>query len=203
MKMVDWRRAGALALLLHAAPALGMDRDGAQAQLKATGIAAVPAALVQYAALGDSATVLLLVEAGVSVNQSESLRQVSALHNAAAQGHLRLAQRLLELGARVDAEDWNGVTPLIGAVAGGHRKVVELLLARGGNANALPHRAPTALICAIELGEPALVEVLLKAGASAALADAFGRTPLAAAALGGRSEIVKRLEAALAMAGPR
>jgi ankyrin repeat protein len=197
------RASGALALALlaqaiGAVPALAMDKPAAVAQLKATGIAASAASLVQYAALGDAATVALLVDAGVAVTEQDPVRKVSALHNAAAQGHLRLSARLLDLGAHVDAVDWYGVTPLVAAAAGGHVKIVELLLAKGANVNVVPQKAPTALLCAIERDEAGLVELLLKAGARPALADAFGRTPLAAASMAGRTGISARIEAALA-----
>lgn len=197
----SWIAPAALGLALAAAPALGMEKDNALAQLKANGIAVTPASLVQYAALGDAAIVALLVDAGVAVNEREPARRVSALHNAAAQGHLRLAARLIEQGAQVDAEDWYGVTPLVAASAAGHLQVVELLVAKGSNVNVVPQHAPTALIIAIGRGDLALVEALLKAGARPALPDAFGRSPLEAANLAGSPQVVKRVEAAVAQGG--
>lgn len=184
-----------------AAPAGATEKQAALAQLQSTGIGANPARLVQYAALGDWATVSLLLDAGLKVNDREPRRQVTALHNAAAQGHARLAQRLLDLGADVKAQDWHGVTPLIAAVAGGHTKLVTMLLAKGSDVNVVPAAAPTALLCAVQRGDLPMVELLLKAGAKADLADVFGQSPLAAARLSAQAGLEARIQAALAGGG--
>ncbi len=184
-----------------AAPAGAVDKQAALAQLQSTGIAANSSRLVQYAALGDWATVSLLLDAGLKVNDREPRRRVTALHNAAAQGHARLAQRLLDLGADVKAQDWHGVTPLIAAVAGGHTKLVAMLLAKGSDVNVVPAAAPTALLCAVQRGDLAMVDLLLKAGAKADLPDVFGQSPLGAARLSAQAEVEARLQAAVAAGG--
>ena len=62
----------------------------------------------------------------------------TALHSAALNGHMAMAQALLENGANVDAKDYNyGWTALRMAAPNGHRAVVQLLQKYGRNANAI------------------------------------------------------------------
>lgn len=50
------------------------------------------------------------------------------LHFAADRGHAAAASRLLELGARIDAQDSDGMTPLAYAVACENEKAIEVLV---------------------------------------------------------------------------
>lgn len=169
----------------------------ANEQLQVLGIDVVPERLVQYAAQGDLTTVNLLMDAGLAASSAEAGRQATALHNAAAQGHMRMVLRLLERGAEVNARDWHGVTPLIAAAHSGHTAVVALLLQNGADVNVSPTQAPTALIAAVQGGFGAIVEMLLQAGARADLPDGVGQTPLSAARLAKRTELANRINEAL------
>jgi ankyrin repeat protein len=57
------------------------------------------------------------------------------LHTAAYLGHLAIAERLLEAGAPVDAENSTGSTPMHLAAEGGHLAVIERLLEAGAEAD--------------------------------------------------------------------
>lgn len=57
------------------------------------------------------------------------------LHTAAYLGHLAIAERLLEEGAPVDAENLTGSTPMHLAAEGGHLAVIERLLEAGAQAD--------------------------------------------------------------------
>lgn len=181
--------------LAGAGPAQAQFTNQAADRLAVMRIEPTPASLVQYAAQGDASTVELLIAAGVSAKAAEPVRKATALHAAAAQGHLRMVERLLALGAGVDEPDWHGVTPLAAACAGGHLPVARALLRAGARVDHVPGAAPTALILAIQSGNTPLAEELLAAGANPRLADAFGTTPLEAARRARRQALVARLEA--------
>jgi len=191
-----------LAMLIVAAlPGLcvAQTKPSAVEQLTKIRIEIIPERLTQYAAQGDLVTVNLLIDAGLRVNSADPIRKATALHNASAQGHLRIVARLLELGADIDARDWHGVTPLIAAVYAGHTSIVQALLQKGADVNVVPEKAPTALIAAIQTGKLALVDMLLAANAKPAMPDGVGQTPLSAAKLATRHDIVGRIEAALSL----
>jgi ankyrin repeat protein len=57
----------------------------------------------------------------------------SALHYASTNGHLAIAEFLLDKGAYVDPESPNGTTALMMAARGGHITIVRLLLDRGAD----------------------------------------------------------------------
>lgn len=71
----------------------------------------------------------------------------SALHRAAAGGHLPAIQLLAAWGAEVDARDSLGLTPLHHAARGGHTEVASHLLDRGAQVNAAGwlHKTPFTL----------------------------------------------------------
>lgn len=184
----------AVLLSVACSTAIAQNKLPAREQLKANGIEILPERLVQYAAQGDIVTVNLLIDAGLSVNAADPVRHVTALHNAAAQGHARIVQRLLELGADVNARDWWGVTPLIAAAGAGQVAIVSLLVQKGADVNVVPEKAPTALIAAIQQGSLKTVDLLLAAKAQIDLSDGVGQTPLSAAKLANRGEILTRLE---------
>jgi hypothetical protein len=64
--------------------------------------------LIDFAAQGDQNTVSLLLAAGVSPTACDPARCVTALHNAASQGHIEIMRMLLGAKATVDARDWQG-----------------------------------------------------------------------------------------------
>lgn len=180
-------------LLLLAGAVQAAEGNNAAQKLAVMSVDVTPARLVQYAAQGDSNVVSLLLQAGVDVNAVDPLRQVSALHNAAAQGHLALMKQLLAQGARVDATDWNGVTPLIGAAYYGQVEAARLLLQRGAAVNQVSRQGVTPLVAAVYSGKDAMLELLLAHGASSALPQ-DGERPLAVAQRAQRADMVAALQ---------
>jgi hypothetical protein len=150
------------ALLLAAAGAQAQD---AAARLALMGIVPGPERLVQYAAQGDATVVRLLLQAGVDANAADPKRQVTALHNAAAQGHLGLMTMLVEQGAAVDRADWHGNTPLINAAWYGQLEAIRFLLARGARLDTVTNEGQTALSAAMYSGNQAAVDYLQAHGA--------------------------------------
>lgn len=90
----------------------------------------------------------------------------SALHRAAAAGHLPAVQLLAAWGAEVDAGDSLGLTPLHHAARGGHVDVASHLLDRGAQVNVAGWLHKTPLHVAKERGHSPTVELLLSRGAS-------------------------------------
>lgn len=190
------RLLGAVGLCLLAGGAVAQELNVAREKLAAQGVEFSPARWVQYAAQGDSRMIELFLEAGMPVNVQDAKRQVSALHNAASQGHMGLVEKLIEKGANPNLNDWNGYTPLINAAFAGQQKVVEYLLAHGAKTDIVPSSGPTALIAAIQNGNAEIVAALLRAGANPQLTSAAGMTPTQAAELSAHSELLAQFAVA-------
>lgn len=189
-------RIAAACLVFFALAAAAAEPSEARRQLAAMNIEATPARLVQYAAQGDMTTTDLLLAAGVPATAAEPIHHATALHAAAAQGHLALARKLLDSGAAVDALDDRGVTPLVNAAYYGRDSVVALLLERGANPNTQPKASPTPLTAAVQSDQPAVVERLLRAGAKPDQADYTDTTPIAAAERSNRTAMLQKLREA-------
>ena len=81
---------------------------------------------------GDSAVVEALLARGPDLSQRDSLRGMTLLHRAAVYGRTGIALRLLDLGADVNARDFEGRTPLDCARRHAHPPAAALLRSRGG-----------------------------------------------------------------------
>ena len=79
---------------------------------------------------------------GASVNERDELG-CTALRSEA--DSLARSQRLLDLGADVNAQDCGGMTPLMFAAMNDHSDVMQLLLRRGANAALRDHGGNNAL----------------------------------------------------------
>ena len=103
----------------------------------------------------------------------------TALHAAAASGHLNIAKLLLENGADCDlATRYFGWTSLQMAVVSGHKHIVTLLLSHTTNVDIVNKRGDTALLIATNHGFKEIAAVLLENGADADIANRKGQTPL-------------------------
>jgi cytohesin len=87
------------------------------------------------------------------------------LAQAAAAGHLKVAEFLLANKADVNGQSGPGRTPLSIAASSGHKTMVELLLRHGAEANTTDGDGKTPLHYAIERSFKTVVEVLLANGA--------------------------------------
>lgn len=161
----------------------------AKQRLALMGVSPTPERLVQFAAQGDTTVVDLLLAAGLDVNTAEPVRNASALHHAAAGGHMRLAGSLIERGADVNRVDWNGNTPLINAAYFGHLDVVKVLLKKGARIDAVSKSGHSALMAAVFHGKDALAAYLLLQGANPALVTPGGDTAASIAGRAGRSSM--------------
>ncbi|KAL6059479.1 Lateral signaling target protein 2 [Balamuthia mandrillaris] len=138
---------------------------------------------------------LLLERLPSLLHKTSSKGDMTALHHAAACGHLHTVRRLLELGADPNAANRPGNTPLIMAASSGHEEVVSLLIEKGADVNKHCHRDGfTALHSAACFGYPAIAKRLLSAGAELnATFDPFLHTPLHLASAKGQLEMVQLL----------
>ncbi|XP_006164231.1 ankyrin repeat domain-containing protein 65 [Tupaia chinensis] len=98
----------------------------------------------------------------------------SALHRAAAGGHLCAVQLLVARGSEVAAQDSLGFTPLHHAARGGHVEVTSHLLDRGAQVNAVGWLHKTPLHLAAEHDHRPAVELLLSHGANPTLRTQWG-----------------------------
>jgi ankyrin repeat protein len=105
-------------------------------------------------------------------------------------------QRILSVGADVNAKDNDGLTPLIVASVRGHVQVVHEFLKHGADIEAKEIHGGTALHCACANGHPAVVKALLSGGANIFSANNHGLNPIHCAVSkgrGGKSEVSKYL----------
>ena len=158
-------------------------------------LSAVAEAPVAEAAMaGDKATVRALLKQGMDVNAAQG-DGMTALHWAARQGDVELAQMLLYAGANVRATTRLGMyTPLIMAAQVGNAAMIETLIKAGADAKAITTNGTTALMLAAASGRADAVKVLLDNGADAnAKESARGETALMFAANFNRVDAMKAL----------
>ena len=82
---------------------------------------------------GHAEVCKVLVERGSDINQQHPLTKDSALSYAALNGHHATLLTLLSLGAWVDSQAYNGITPLAAACLEGHVANVVSLLQAGAS----------------------------------------------------------------------
>ena len=109
----------------------------------------------------------LLVRAGANVNARACAR--SALHDACRNRDLESARMLVDYGADVNIDGYDG-TPLLAALARPKidvdvTPILELLLDNGADVNAMHYQGQTALLRALNEGNTATVDLLLDRGA--------------------------------------
>jgi ankyrin repeat protein len=84
---------------------------------------------------------------------------LSALHQAAFNGHTTIAIALIEAGADVNATSFQGETPLHLTVYWEHREIAGVLLANGAKLNAKARDGRTPLDWAVHLGASEMVRL--------------------------------------------
>eukprot|EP00899_Mesostigma_viride_P003391 jgi/Mesvir1/13052/Mv06039-RA.3 len=115
------------------------------------------------------------------------------LHLAAARGHTKLVQLLLENNANLEAKGGNQETPMHIAAGKGHIKVVMLLGANRANPGKNDKSGRTPLAVAASEGHAEVVKYLLSQKADPNTTDADGMTPLTVAEGKGHREVVQVL----------
>lgn len=105
-------------------------------------------------------------------------RKVTPLHMACRFDLPRVSERLISLGARVDAFDAARETPLYRAVNLGYVDCVRVLLAAFPNVNFQNLHGDTPLLRAVRRGKRRIVPLLLEAGANPRIPDRLGNAPL-------------------------
>jgi len=147
------------------------------------GPATIPGGLALIAAVraGDEARARAVLRRHPQAIDGADAWGRTALHWAAMEGHINLAELLLDAEADVNAENRDGDTPLHEAVFRGWAGLARLLLARGAYVNARNKLGVTPLHYAAGLGRRQLVEILLDRGAEINARTVRGLTPLASA----------------------
>jgi len=150
--------------------------------------------LPEAAQNGDQAEVLALLRDHVSVDSAEG-DGTTALHWAAYQNNLALAQELLNAHANANAETrLESVTPLYMASESGSAPMVELLLKHGANVNQADGLGTTPLMMAAASGNAAVVKALLDHGADVNIKEhAHEQTALMFAANLNRADVISVL----------
>eukprot|EP00727_Mastigamoeba_balamuthi_P012208 m51a1_g761 hypothetical protein (228) ;mRNA; r:555311-556321 len=112
--------------------------------------------------------------------------QRTAVHWAAAGGHVELLRYLLGRGAAAQPSDESGWTPLMSASSAGRAAAVRVLAFDSSvDVNAVNERGCTALHYACSKGHAEAASLLLQKGARVAVKDSTGMTPLHRAVSGG------------------
>lgn len=143
---------------------------------------------------GDRRAASALLAQKVDVNAAQA-DGMTALHWAAFQNDVELAQSLIAAGANVKAATRiGGATSLSLACINGNAALIELLLKAGADANAATADGATALMAAALSGDPKAVTTLARHGAEInAKEPTYGQTALMFAAGKNRAAAVEAL----------
>jgi ankyrin repeat protein len=136
---------------------------------------------------------LFLLDKGIKPDPSR-LDKASPLMIAAANGHVKLMDRLLKQKVSPNAQDSDGATALIYAAQQGQTSAVQMLIQNGANISTADSHKRTALHYAAMNGWAQTTDALIERGADVHAKDAQGATPLLLAArYNGDKAIVSRL----------
>ncbi|MCE3255469.1 MAG: hypothetical protein K0R25_963 [Rickettsiaceae bacterium] len=132
----------------------------------------------------------------VDVDQTFSDGASTISYIAAAEGHYKYLEILVDRKANLDKANNDGVTPLFAASQNGHHKCVETLLTNELN-KADPDKAKndgaTPLFVASQMGHHECIKTLLEKGADPDKTTSSGATPLFIASQKGHHECIKAL----------
>ena len=116
---------------------------------------------------------------------------IDAVHR----GDKKAVERLLEAGAKINAQNQDGETALLVAARRGRKELVEFLIKWGADVNIKDREGETALMLATKCRNKELVAVLVGGGADINLKDKYGNTALMKAAWVEHTEIIDFLKA--------
>lgn len=142
-------------------------------------------------AAGHLPIVQFLVESGAQVN-SKTRTNSTPLRAACFDGHYAIVKYLVQHGADYEVSNRHGHTCLMIACYKGHYKIVRYLLSLKADMNRKSTKGNTALHDCAEAGSLEILKLLLENGAHMDT-DAYGMTPLLAAAVVGHQHIVEYL----------
>jgi ankyrin repeat protein len=135
----------------------------------------------------------LISERSHDVNARGFDDEEAPLAGASREGHLKVAEVLLELGADVNVQDRDDWMPLHVASAYGHVEITHILLKHGADVKAPDKGVRTPLHRASERGHLEVVQVLVEHGADINASDKDDRTPLHWATQEGRVDVTRFL----------
>ena len=147
---------------------------------------------------GDCTAVQQFLHDGIDPNAQDE-HDATALHIAAAAGHLGIAKLLIESGANVDFLINEGGTPLMAASARLKPEMIAFLISRGAQTNKKGHDGRYPLACPFHPGvvlvneQLECIRVLVAHGARVNERTDTGGTPLMKAAWFGNREAVNEL----------
>lgn len=145
-------------------------------------------------AAGHTESVKLLLDHGVGVDDQENSCRQTPRCIAAVEGHVEIAEQLMQKGANPSSYDDHNWTPLHAAAFYGHLDIVRLLVSQGANFEDQRNVLQSTLLhTAIRKNRVAIAEYLLGIGADATCKDIFESIPLFYAAQNGSSEAVELL----------
>jgi len=131
---------------------------------------------------GDIPHLKELLLSGVSVSTPISSREFTALHLAVSSGNQAMVKTLIDAGAAVTAQTYDGITPLHNAAADDSVELARLLLGAGADANSCNIDHETPLHVAALFGGKRLASLLIDAGSDISAKDCYGNTALHIAA---------------------
>lgn len=136
-----------------------------------------------------------------NVNDNKDNRGRTALHLAVLGGKTKVAEHLINRGAKVDAKDENNASPLLLAARAQHLDCVKVLLENKPDIDTMDKLGCSSLSAAASAGDLSIVEMLLEHGANVDLVKSSengqagdeGRTALHDAAEAGNPHVVELL----------
>ncbi|UCF30815.1 MAG: ankyrin repeat domain-containing protein [bacterium] len=143
---------------------------------------------------GDCDRVRALIEIEPRAVASRSRGRTSPLHWAVEESNPTLVEMLLECGADVNCQAFDGATPLMVAAEAGDCEMVELLCVPELDLNLADRRGWTALHFAVSAGCCDSVELLLARGADISARTRGDDTPLSLAVRKGHRDVFLILE---------
>ncbi|XP_030843493.1 E3 ubiquitin-protein ligase MIB2 [Strongylocentrotus purpuratus] len=117
----------------------------------------------------------------------------TALHSAAAYGHLEVVQALLESGAEIEITDDDGDTPLHYSVGGDEPAIAKYLIGKGANINRGNDKGRRAIHEAAVRGFVDCARVLINHGCDVNVQDTEKDTPLHDTIIGSRVDVTELL----------
>ncbi|CAE1151750.1 Protein fem-1 homolog B,Protein fem-1 homolog A,Protein fem-1 homolog CG6966,Protein fem-1 homolog C,Protein fem-1 homolog A-B,Protein fem-1 homolog A-A [Acanthosepion pharaonis] len=143
------------------------------------------------AAAGHLEIVQYLIEKGAGVNQT-TFTNSTPLRAACFDGHSEIVKYLIANKADIEIANRHGHTCLMISCYKGHKDIAEYLLKLGADVNRKSLKGNTALHDCAESGSLEIMKMLLKYSALMEK-DAYGMTPLLAAAVAGYTKMVEYL----------